>query len=90
MERMIESQSMTLDKQKMQPKKIFSVLQVLLIASSFAYVGTTYAEESAPAASATSNQPGMVGSAMDSTLDWFGFNHTKVEGLHTLYITDCP
>ena len=86
MERMIESQSVTPDKQKMQLKKFSSVLQVVLIISSFAYVGTTYAEEPAPAATATASQPGMVGSAMDSTIDWFGFNHTKVEGLHTLYV----
>jgi hypothetical protein len=86
MERMIESQSATQYKQKMWLKSINSKLQVLLISSSFACVGLTYAEESAPAAPATPSQPGMVGSAMDSTLDWFGFNHTKVDGLHTFYV----
>ncbi len=82
MERMIES--MTPYKQKKQLKTMSAVLQVLLISSSFASVSMAYAADSATAT--TASQPGMVGSAMDSTLDWFGFNHTKVDGLHTMYV----
>ncbi|MDE2422190.1 MAG: hypothetical protein KGO49_13540 [Gammaproteobacteria bacterium] len=27
-----------------------------------------------------------IGSGLDSTIDWFGFNHTRVDGLHSLYV----
>jgi hypothetical protein len=27
-----------------------------------------------------------VGSGLDSTIDWFGLNHTRVDGLHSVYV----
>lgn len=34
----------------------------------------------------SSSMSSSVGSAMDSTIDYFGFNHTRVDGLHQVYV----
>lgn len=57
-----------------------------LAGSSLAYAD---ADPSATQSSTTAPSKGMLssaGSAMDSTLDYFGLNHTRVDDLHTVYV----
>ncbi len=42
---------------------------------------------SAPKSGGVFNSIGSgIGSGLDSTIDWFGFNHTRVDGLHSVYV----
>ena len=54
-----------------------------LASSSFVYADV---DPSATQEAPSKGVLGTAGSAMDSTIDYFGLNHTRVEGLHQVYV----
>lgn len=56
------------------------------IANAEDVVEPTATTETAAPESKSSSMLNSAGSAMDSTLDYFGFNHTRTDGLHKVYV----
>ena len=70
-----------------------STINALVLAGCLAATSFAYAEEVDPAAAQGTKSSSMLssagsaaGSAMDSTIDYFGLNHTRVDGLHQVYV----
>ena len=67
---------------------IHAILLIGCLSSSLVYAEDMDASASQPAPQTSTSKAMLdsVGSGMDSTLDYFGFNHTRVDNLHHLYV----
>jgi hypothetical protein len=66
-----------------------STLNVLVMLSCLAGSTLVYADPSSMNTTAEPQTGGVLnsmGSGLDSTIDWFGLNHTRVDGLHSVYV----
>jgi len=68
-----------------------STLNMLVILSCLTGSTLVYAdgEQSSTSATPAPQSGGVlnsIGSGLDSTIDWFGLNHTRVDGLHSVYV----
>lgn len=57
-----------------------------LTASTLAFADVDQSSISAMAAPKSGGILNSMGSGLDATIDWFGFNHTRVDGLNNVYI----
>ena len=88
MESMVGSKIMMLNKYKntsIISRVSFSTLNALMLVGCFAATSLVYAEDAAPETKSKS-MLSSAGSAMDSTIDYFGFNHTRIDDLHQVYV----
>lgn len=92
MESMVESQVMMSKKSKhtsIISHVSTSTVNALVLVGCLAATPFAYAEDVNPSAAPETQSNSMLssaGSAMDSTIDYFGLNHTRVEGLHQVYV----
>jgi len=70
-----------------------STLNMLVMFSCLAGSALVYADDDQSATSTAPQSGGIlnsigtgIGSGLDSTIDWFGLNHTRVDGLHSVYV----
>ncbi len=64
-----------------------STVNALVLVGCLAATSFAYAEEAVdPAVAPATKSSSMLGSVGDSTLDYFGLNHTRVDGLHKVYV----
>jgi len=62
------------------------VILSCLASSTFVYADADQSSMSATPAPQSSGILNSMGSGLDSTIDWFGLNHTRVDGLHSVYV----
>lgn len=66
-----------------------STVNALVLVGCLAATSFAYADDVNPSTSPVTKSSGMLGyagSAMDSTIDYFGFTHTRVDDLHQVYV----
>lgn len=66
-----------------------STINALMLVGCLASSSLVYADDLDSSATQAAPSKGVlnsVGSGMDSTLDYFGLNHTRVDGLHPIYV----
>lgn len=56
------------------------------VGSSFVYADTDQSSMNSAPAPQSGGILNSMGSGLDSTIDWFGLNHTRVDGLHSVYV----
>lgn len=88
MESMVGSKIMMSNKYKntsIISRVSFSTLNVFMLVGCLAATSLVYADDAAPETKSKS-MLSSAGSAMDSTIDYLGFNHTRIDDLHQVYV----